>query len=404
MLTCPSVVARPQSCSAARVTGREGHQIAAIVLHPIQGPMESFESAMSTPLPQFCSGNINPLSTHFIVTELAAIQLVELSEATYGLDYFKKPTWPFLENLLPLHNPNLPFIHIAIKADAQPIALLNVICCIIQELGVALPIIASHDLQCDREPYLLDPNFITNVENCVASGGNIIPPPSWFDLWKRVQELEACCFSNSAQIRKLAERVTRNEYTIERHTQEITWLKEKIVILEAAVAIIPGLVETIRLIQEQIQNIIENCCPESTEDPVCFNYQLLAGQEQVITPNQPVHLNPPTKVIDQEPPLVITGPLWRAKLLGCTWVLEGIVRFRLNQWCAGSKAKLWLVACGVRTLLKEEPITSTGTTLVQLSFKDILQPACDNVYLEVETTDQTAQIVTFAEFKGCCSG
>lgn len=401
MLTCPSVVARPQACSTARITGRNGQQIAAIVLHPIQGPMESFENSMKSPLAVFETGHINPQSTHFIVTELAAIQLVEIGYATYGLDYFKNPTWPPLVHLQPISNPNIPFIHIAIHADAKPIALLNVICCIIQELGVALPIIASSDLQADRPTYYLPAGFQTEVNNCVASGGNIQPPPSWIDLWKRIQDLEVCCFSNTAAIAKLNTRLTKAECEIAKLKKEIELLKAKIAALEILASVIPGILETIRLIQEQIIFIQENCCPDPP-DQACFNYQLISGQEMVITPHQPVRLNLPTKVLDTEPPIVITGPLWRAKLLDCTWSLNGIVRFRLNQWCTGAKARLWLVACGVRTLVDEKTITTTSGQLVQLSFNGVLQTPCDNVYLEVETTDQTAQIVQFAEFSGCC--
>ena len=403
MLTCPSLVSRPQACNYARIkAGRDGEQIVAIVLHPIQGSMESFEASMGTPLPHFNVGHQNPLSTHFIVTDLTAIQLAEISSTTFGLDYFKNPTWPSINILYPIDDINAPFIHIAFKPDASKIALINVICCIIQELGVSIPVLSSSDLQSDRPVYVLDPTLATQIADCVASGGNIQPPPSWIDLWKRIQNLEVCCFSNTAQINILRGKVAKHEAEIALIKIQISALQNSVNLLLDQVLQIPAILAAIIALQQQIADILERCCPEII-DQACFNYQIIAGQEMVITPNQPVHLNLPTKVIDSEPPIVTTGPLWRANLKGtCTWVLDGIVRFKLNEWCAGSKARLFVVACGVRTEVTQQTIASTSLQLIQLSFSGFLQPACENVYLEVETNDKTAQIVSFAEFKGCC--
>ena len=403
MLTCPSVVARPQTCNSARIkAGRDGEQIVAIVLHPIQGPMDSFEASMGTPLPNFSVGHTNPLSTHFIVTDLTAIQIAELSSTTYGLDYFKNPTWPLINTLYPIDDVNAPFIHIAFKPEASKIALINVICCIIQELGVAIPVLASSDLQSDRPSYIMDPTLATQIADCVASGGNIQPPPSWIDLWKRIQDLEVCCFSNTAQINILRIKVAKHETEITLIKIQIKALQDALADIQGQVSQIPAILAAIILLQQQIADILERCCPVPP-DSKCFNYQIIAGQEMVITPNQPVHLNLPTKVIDAEPPIVTTGPLWRAKLEGtCTWALDGIVRFRLNEWCSGTKVRLFVVACGVRNEVAIQTITSTSLQLIQLAFSGFLQPACDNVYLEVETNDKTAQIVSFAEFKGCC--
>lgn len=403
MLTCPSLVLRT-SCNYQRVKAGRQAAIAAIVIHPLTVNLPEYENSLNSPLPNLDTGHINPLSVHFLVSDLSAIQLYEISNTVYGLDYLKNPSWPGLSALMPLNDVNSPFIHIGIKADCSIIALVNLICCIIQEVGINLPIIASSDLQSDRPHYQLSSTLITQVADCVASGGNIQEPPNWIDLWKRVQDLEVCCFSNSAQINQIKQRLSRAEINIAKNTFDIKALQDAVVYLNNAVSQIPAILEAIRLIQEQIGNIIENCCPVIPEN-VCFDYQLLNGQEQTITPNQPVHLNPPTKVIDSEPPIVTVGPLWRADLTNCNgvWYLDGVVRFKLNQWCTGKFAKLWLVVCGQRTEVANYTIPNSNSQLVQLSFSNVMVPAgCNNVFVEVEINDQTAQIVTFAEVKGCC--
>lgn len=403
MLACPSLVHRT-TCNYQRVKAGRQAEIAAIVIHPLTVHLPEYENSLNSPLPDLDTGHINPLSVHFLVSDLSAIQLYEIGNTVYGLDYLKNPAWPGLSALMPLNDVNAPFIHIGIRADCSIIALVNLICCIIQEIGINIPVIASSDLQSDRPKYELSSTLITQVADCVASGGNVQQPPNWIELWDRVQELEVCCFSNKAQINQLKQRVSRAEINIAKNTFDIKALQDVVAYLGTAVSQIPAILETIRLIQEQIGNIIENCCPVIPE-AACFTYQLLNGQEQTITPNQPVHLNPPTRVIDTEPPIVTVGPLWRADLSqgNCTWYLDGIVRFKLNQWCTGKFAKLWLVVCGQRTEVAYKEITNSNMQLVQLQFSDVMVPAgCNNVFVEVEINDQTAQIVTFAEVKGCC--
>lgn len=406
MLTCPSLVSRSQACNTARIKVGRDAPISAIVLHPLTPGLsvETFEVSMGTPLVNFNAGHQNPLSVHFIVTDLASIQYAEIDNTTYGLDYLKNPTWPGITALYPLDDVNAPFIHIAIKSDCQLIAgLVSLVCCIKRHLGIDLPVIASSDLQSDRPQYVFDPTFTTQVEACV--GDSVQPAPNWIENNRRIAELEVCCITNTARIIDLRSRVSHLEQATNNNTCTIHNLIHEVTQLQIAVAPINSILAQLVLIQQELADIRENCCPDTPPDNPCWHYQLLPGQEQTITPQQPVHLNPPTKITDTTPPTVITGPLWRANLSNtCLWALSGAVRFKLNQWCAGTVARLYVVACGVRTELTSYTVPSTSTQLVQLSFDGYLQPGgCNNVFLEVWINDQTAQIVTFAEFRGCCT-
>lgn len=406
MLTCPSLVLRPQTCNTARIKVGRTAPISAIVLHPLTNiTVETFEVSMGTPLVNFNAGNSNPLSVHFIVTDLASIQYAEIDNTTYGLDYLKAPTWPGITALYPLDDVNAPFIHIAVKADCHTIAgLVSLICCIKRCLGIDLPVIASSDLQCDRPQYVFDPTFTTQVEACV--GDSVQPAPNWIENNERIARLEVCCITNTAKVIDLQRRVDELECTVNNNTCNIHDLIHEVTTLQMTVAQIPAIINQLTLIQQQISDIRENCCPDTAPTTSCFQYQLMPGQEQTITPNQPVRINLPTKIRDTTPPIVTPGPLWRANLSqNCTWSLKGTVRFKLNQWCAGTNVWLFIVACGVRSLVAPpQVLTTTGQQLVQVSFDGYLQPGgCNNVFLEMSIDDQTAQIITFAEFEGCCT-
>lgn len=329
------------------------------------------------------------------------IQYIRLSNTALGLDYLLNATWPGITNLIPIEDVNAPFIHIGLLTDQLCGNVIELLCCISTLYDYPLPIVAASDLQSDRPIIEINPSLITQVDNCVASGG-IIDPPNVYDLTDRVIALEICCFDNTSAINRLKPRVR----ALERRTDAIEFrlgnIDSNIATLYEIVSVIPALQAAIELLQQQIGGLIDTCCPVSS-DPDCFHYQLLPSQEMVITPNQPVHINLPTKIEDTTPPTVIPGPLWRAKLLGtCNWRLEGIVRLRLAQWCVGKKAVLRLVVCGVRYVLDEYVAASTGFQQATLSFSNyFIPPGCDNVYLEVSVNDDVAKIIEFAQFKGC---
>lgn len=376
----------------------------AIVLHPMQGiSPEAYEDLIRSPLPKFIAGSTYPKSVHFIVTDNYAIQFAEIADTTFGIDYFLNPTWPGLNPLLPVTDVNGPFIHVALfTSELLTSSLINLLCCINVSLNTNLPIIASSDLQSDRQQLIIDPSLISQVDTCVENGGIDPDPPNIFDLEQRVIALEACCIETRAAIVVLDGRLDVLEPIVAEHETRLDAIDEALEEINEVIAIIPTLQEQINILINQVQNILLNCCP-TPPDQTCFRYQLLPGDEMVVTPFQGIWLNLPTKVEDATPPLVITGPLWRARLLDCTWNLEAIVRFRLTGWCIGKKAQLYLVACGEQYLLAETTIASTGSQSITLTGDFLLPPGCTDVHLLVRSTDDDPKVIEFAEFKGCCA-
>lgn len=431
-LTCPGIITRDR-CGRFSQTrysaGRSGYtgapSVKAIVLHRLKGiSAEAYDNSLSAPLPRFqCAvpspslcqefpSTPNPKSVHFLVTQSSLVQYVEVTNTAFGIDYLLGSTWPGLSALMPITDVNGPFIHVAVDGECSN-SLIVLLCCIGTELGQSLPIISASDLQADRLEFLLSPSLQTQVDDCVASGG-FQEPPTVADLEDRIEQLEECCASNTSDIITLKEdvqllngRVAVLEQRVNGHDNQIAFLLEQ-------VAIIPTLVAQITTIINQIIDIQGRCCPADV-DSDCFRYQLLPGDEMVVTPNQCVWLNLPTKLEDRDGancgnncqgPIVKPGPLWMAELLDCTWQLEATVRFRLSQWCVGKKASLYLVACGKKYLIAEQTIATTGTQAVTLHGTFLLPPGCTDVHLLVCTNDDkivSGHVVEFADFKGCCA-
>lgn len=438
-LECPGIITR-NSCNGLNISrytpGRTGYTgapaVAAIVLHLLQGTSpDAYNDQLTTPLPRFLCGvpgpsgcgefpnTINPKSVHFVVTPTSTVQYAEITNTTIGLDYYLNATWPGLTPLIPITDINGPFIHVAITNLELTETLVGLLCCIGIAVGAPLPIIAASDLQSDRPQIVLSTSLQTQVDSCVAAGG-VQTPPSIFDLEDRVEELELCCLNNTTDILVL-------QQGLETLTGRVVVLEDKVAGIEVSIlnildqlTPIAGLVTQVATLTNLVNDILVRCCPVQL-DSSCFNYQLLPGSEMLITPNQPVWLNLPTKIEDREgqgcpqccPAIVTPGPLWAANLCdtpcGCaTWSLEATVRFRLAQWCAGKKASLYLVACGVKYLIAEQTIASTSPQAITLQGVFLLPtpPCCSDVHLLVATNDDnitSAKVVEFAQFKGCCA-
>lgn len=426
-LSCPALITTSLDTSRF-LPGRTGYNgapaPAAIVIHELVDiSMEAYRNQACSPLPKFlCNPDPiscaypqteNPKSVHFGVTETGYVQFAELTDTTLGIDYIDG-TWTGLPALLPITSVNGPFIHVAMESGCQCSAsLVTLLCCVAMDLGVSLPIIAASDLQLSRQEIIISPMIQNQVDTCFASGG-FVNPPNLFDLQEEIEQLQECCLTNTSDIAELKEglQLTNNRVLI--LEDQVTGILSKVEYILDQIAVIPTLVEQITVLSNQVQNILQNCC-STPQQAVCFNYQLVAGQEMLVTPNQPVWLNLPTRIEDRddpncttgcEGPIVRPGPLWMANLQDCTWALEASVRFRLTQWCAGKKASLYLVACGKKYLLAEETIQSTGTQAVTLTGTFLLPPGCSDVHLLVASSDDKitdAKIVEFAYFKGCCA-
>jgi len=428
-ITCQALITRCEDSSRKKI-GRSGYTGApipkAIVIHKLNGTIEGYPDQLCSPLPRFlCPVNPitcaypftnNPKGVHFIVTETGYTQFAELSETTLGLDYIDG-TWTGLTALMPITDVNGPFIHVVVDGNCAD-KLVTLLCCIATTLGVSLPIIAASDLQTDRPEIILNPQLQAQVDNCFVSGG-FVNPPDIFDLEDRVTALEACCTANTSDIIVIEGQIVEINTELADHEERIVTLEAKVVDIYEKIAIIPTLQAQIVTLVNQVTDILNRCCPKKV-DSQCFHYQLTAGDEMIITANQPVWLNLPTKIEDRSggncpdccPAIVIPGPLWMANLEcsdcnNCeTWNITAIVRFRLAQWCAGKKASVYLVACGKKYLLAEETITTTGLQVVTLSGQFLLPCGCTDVHLLVANSDDkitTAHVVEFADIKGCCA-
>lgn len=396
--------------------GRDGYTGApapkAIVLHQLVGTdVGYYQAQMQAILPRFlCTPDLltcdypvtaNPKAVHFTVTPTGYTQYAELSDTVLGIDYING-TWPGITNLAPITDVNGPFIHIAIDSNCEG-QLLTLLCCIAIDLGIVLPIISAGDVQADRLSFAIDPSIETQTEFCFASGG-WVQPPDIFTLADRVTVLETCCATNTASILSLTNAVGLLQGRVSNLEGRVTSVESGIADIYDKVAVIPNLVAQVTQLINQVTDILTRCCPTAT-DAACAQYQLQAGDEMLITPNQPVWLNLPTKIEDTTPPIVQPGPLWMASLLNCTWAIEASIRFRLAQWCVGKKASLYIVACGKKYLLAEQVISSTASQAVTLTGTFILPPGCTDVHLLVATNDDkitSAKVVEFASWKSCC--
>lgn len=437
-IECPGLIARSNctDVSTSRVTqGRFGYTGApipvAIVLHKlVNQSAASWNDQVATPLPHFLCGiptadgclvfptTHNPKSAHFLVTAIGAVQYAELSATTLGLDYLLNSSWPGLTALLPIADINAPFIHVIVDGDCAN-SLVTLLCCIGIELERSLPIIAASDLQSDRPELFINPSTQVQVDDCVASGG-FPEQASIATLTNRVETLETCCLTNTSDIVLLKSDVVQLNGKVSVLQSKVLTLEEKVIDIYQKIAVIPALVAQITTLTNQVADILTRCCPKKTET-TCFRYQLLPGSEMLVTANQCIWLNLPTKVEDRDNPncttgccgtIVKPGPLWVADLScsdcnSCgTWSLSATVRFRLAQWCSGKKASIYLIACGHKYLLAEQIISTTGPQVVTLTGTFLLPCDCSDVHLLVCDSDDkivTAHIIEFAEFRGCCA-
>lgn len=424
-LSCPGIQQATLDGSRwhAGRTGYTGAPVpAAIVLHQLQGmSLEAYFDQLRSPAPRFlCNPDpvtcaypytVNPLGVHFGVNDTAMIQFAEIGVTTLGLDYLDG-NWPGLAGLAPITDINGPFIHVVVDTCCSD-TVQTLLCCIAVYLGTSLPIVSAGDLQTDRPVIILNPSLQTAVDDCFASGG-FIEPPTIFDLQDRVEQLEICCFTNTSDIVLLKASDIEQNIRITSLEERMTTVEEKIVDIYDKIAIIPTLVAQVQVLIDQVQDILTRCCPKKNA-AVCAHYQLLPGDEMLITPNQAVWLNLPTRIEDRDDPncttgckgpIVKPGPLWMACLDdSCTWSIDATVRFRLGMWCAGKLARLTLVACGKKYVIAEQVITSTGTQAITLTGNFILPGGCCDVHLLVFTDDDkiaSAKVVEFADFKACC--
>lgn len=423
-LNCLGVIPRV-SCddiAPCRVLPDRSVSPIAIVIHLLSGiGPEAYNDFLASPCTNFkcppntlgCSdpqGTLNPKSVHFLVTQTGAIQYAELTRVTLGIDYLLNPTWPGISEIDPAQL-NERLIHVAISAtDLLSSSLITLLCCIGIELGLDLPIIAASDLQADRPPLIINPSIPATVSNCILSGG-VTPTPSIDTVIDDIEQLQQCCTDNTSAIIVLQGSVTDLNSRVSSLETRTTLLETKVEDIQTTIAVIPALVEQVTTLINQVNDILTRCCPQPPVNK-CIRYQLLPGDEMLITPNQPVWLNLPTKIEDvavaDGGPLVMPGPLWQAKLCECAWRINALVRFRLASWCAGRKASLYLVACGKKYLIAEQVIASTGTQAVTLTGEFLLpgNPCCSDVHLLVATNDDnttSAKVVEFAEISACCA-
>lgn len=429
-LTCQGLTVDCLDTSRFKI-GRSGYTGApipqAIVLHRLQAEsVAMYRNSLCSPLPKFlcpspfdpCAfpATVNPKGVHFTVTKTAITQLAELSSTTFGIDFING-TWPGILALLPITDPNGPFIHIAIDTNCGDL-LTSLLCCIGVSLNRSLPIITAGDLQTDRESFPVDPSLQTQVDTCVANGG-FLNPPNIFDLEERVNALEQCCLEARSDILTLKEDVELLNGRLTLVEQKQTAQQNQINYILDQITILPTLLEQITNLTNIVDGILTRCCPAPVAAE-CFHYQLLPGDEMLVTPNQCIWLNLPTKIEDRDNPNCVTGccgpivkpgPLWRADLSvsdcnSCsTWQIDASVRFRLAPACAGKKYEMYLVACGKKYLMDSFTVTSTVAQAITLTGNFLLPAGCADVHLLICTSDDTAKsaaIVEYGFIKGCC--
>ena len=429
-INCPALITCNEDHSRWKI-GRTGYTGApipkAIVIHNLvnQG-CDQYRDQIASPLPRFlCPPDpitcafpytSNPKGIHFIVTETGYTQFAELSDTTLGLDYINGD-WTGLTALMPITDVNGPFIHVLVCGNCAN-TLITLLCCIATSLGVSLPIIAASDLQTDRPEIILNPQLQAQVDNCFVSGG-FVNPPDIFTLQDEIIALQACCAANTSDIVVLEQQMIVVNNELADHEERITTLEVKVADIYEKIAIIPTLQAQIVVLVNEVTGILNRCCPKKVAQ-TCFKYQLTAGDEMLVTPNQPVWVNLPTKIEDRDgglcpdccPAIVKPGPLWMADLScsecnSCdTWSIKALIRFRLAQACSGKKYSLYLVACGKKYLIAEQTITMTGLQQITLSGEFLLPCGCTDVHLLAATSDdaiKSGSVIEFGSIVGCCA-
>lgn len=379
--------------------GRSGQPVA-IVYQSVGFTLQVYDSLLATPLPVNYQ-TAYPRSVHFLIDEVGVIvQYVETNNRAYGLYQYFEPTWPGLT--VNMTDPNDPFLFIGFTGsgsltDDQLSSAVSLSCCLALQFNISVntnQLIVGRDLDSRRSLLPSLPVNLTGLTSGCVTNGGVANLPNIVDLTGRVETLEACCATNSTAILGLNTRLTAEEIKTAQLLIRVTSLEAWRTIAQPA---INGLVGTIGSLTTGIQALqalvakqqicIDLVCPDLNGEAVIHYTLLLESQAQVTPPNVPMWLNPPTRVSDENPAAVITGPLWTAVLdNNCIWRIAVVLRFRFEEWCAGKRAQLFIVACGNQTLIGEKLVTANGRQLVQIEVTNFLltvPPTCNDVHFLV---------------------
>jgi hypothetical protein len=274
-----------------------------------------------------------------------------------------------------------------------------------------------------RPEFVVNPTIVSQVSDCIASGGVDVDPPTIADLEDRVEALEECCAQNTSDIVLLQADVRQLNTRVGRLEDRTDVLEAKVADILTQIAVLPALVEQVQNLVLIVNDILQRCCPKQSEQ-TCFRYQLLPGDEMIVTANQPVWLNLPTRIEDRSVACGNGGdcparaamdgePLQDGRLRKCCmrWKLvpQGDCAVPTGAVVRGQEGQP--VPGGVRQEVPDggaddrddrgPVVTLTGEFLLPS------QPCCSDVHLLVASSDDkitTAHVVEFADFNGCCVG
>jgi hypothetical protein len=152
-------------------------------------------------------------------------------------------------------------------------------------------------------------------------------------------------------------------------SQQVEILRGLIASLEQRVcayeAQLQNLINTTGLIQARLTKL--ECCYEKLPQcqeraPACdIHYRI--GLPQRLVPTLQNVVNFDVKITDDDPPRVITGPLWQAAISlagepARTWYVSGEITIAARRWCANKGVRVYLQQCDGSHLLVTQYIAS----------------------------------------------
>ena len=416
-MTCSDLSINERLCNANYTPSRDLCGVQAFVLHGIPGyTLQEYLSFVREP---FTRGRYYytsfPKSVHFVIDQDGSVyQLIYIHNRAWGITVLHNPSWSLL-NYCNWEDFEDLFIHIGFiggdLTESQIDAAYRLICCQIVDnrlnIDVNTGVIVARDLDTRLECLWRVPdNLIPRAYVCIQQEG--IDPLNLTDIGQygsQIGDLQDAQEATSTQVDGLITSTSDLQTQVDAIQSSLDALQltveglnfdslmQRITDLEA------GNFNILKAI-----TIIQNCldcagiCEEVT--PISIKYRLDAADTVKLVPGTIQHLNLPVKVLDVDPPIVTTGPLWYAELkadaqVSCTtFKVKASARLSTADWCPGRTLELYAVINFENILLNAYTATA-GSQSAAVYGETIftIPPDADAVvYLGLRTDDDTTPL------------
>ena len=155
-----------------------------------------------------------------------------------------------------------------------------------------------------------------------------------------------------------------------------------------------------------IQSCLDCVCPPDNA-LIAVDYEYSSGYTQTVVRGNPTWLSLPVQISDTTPPSVVVGALWTYNPDATCTAREVSynIRFAPAEYCAGCGVQVYIVICGVATLLQEVNSVGGLDTLNLTGTYILTAPAsCHEIHFTVGTTDNQSplKVITYARVTIAC--